>query len=447
MNLKFFTVLLLNVFLLISINSLSAQIGINENGAAPATSAMLDVVSSDKGVLIPRLTQTQRDAIPSPATGLLIFQSDNTSGFYYYNGITWSFVGILPTTQAAITANTAKVSADGVVTTHSDVTDAGSGKIITNDERTAIGTNTAKTGITTAQATAITANTAKVSANGLVTTHSDVTNAGSGKIITDGERTKLAGIETGATADQTLTDILTASTDAGAKKITNLGTPTADTDAATKFYVDSKLPNGSNAGDVLTWNGTKWEAKPPIVLDPKVGDFFRGGVIFHIFEDGEAGYVASEIHGLIAAPMDTSTDVRWGCNTTDIVDLANVPDAPPTIAGANIGYGANNTASIVDVANGGCSEAGAAKLCADLDLNGYTDWFLPSILELVLIYQNQAIINEGSVANDGTSMSGGWYWSSTEASNTHAWSTCLCSGSPSKGSKTNSDSARAIRAF
>jgi len=54
---------------------------------------------------------------------------------------------------------------------------------------------------------AVTANTAKVSADGLVTTHSDVTNAGSGQIITDAERTKLTGIESGATSDQTGAEI------------------------------------------------------------------------------------------------------------------------------------------------------------------------------------------------------------------------------------------------
>jgi hypothetical protein len=56
----------------------------------------------------------------------------------------------------------------------------------------------------------VTANTAKVSADGLVTTHSDVTDAGSGAIITDAERTKLNGIEASATGDQTGAEIKTA---------------------------------------------------------------------------------------------------------------------------------------------------------------------------------------------------------------------------------------------
>jgi len=53
---------------------------------APNTSSLLDVVSTSKGVLVPRMTKAQRDAIASPATGLLIYQTNSTPGFYYYDG-------------------------------------------------------------------------------------------------------------------------------------------------------------------------------------------------------------------------------------------------------------------------------------------------------------------------------------------------------------------------
>ncbi len=71
--------------------SLNAQVAINTTGAGPNGSAMLDIVSTTGGILIPRMTQSQRNAISSPATGLLIYQTDNTTGIYYYNGI-WIFV-------------------------------------------------------------------------------------------------------------------------------------------------------------------------------------------------------------------------------------------------------------------------------------------------------------------------------------------------------------------
>lgn len=68
-------------------------IAINYDGAAPAASAMLEVKATNRGVLIPRMTQAQRNAISSPATSLLIYQTDNTPGFYYYNGSAWTAIG------------------------------------------------------------------------------------------------------------------------------------------------------------------------------------------------------------------------------------------------------------------------------------------------------------------------------------------------------------------
>ncbi len=52
-------------------------------------SSVLDIKSTDKGLLIPRMTAAQRGAIASPAAGLMVYQTDGTAGFYYYNGSTW----------------------------------------------------------------------------------------------------------------------------------------------------------------------------------------------------------------------------------------------------------------------------------------------------------------------------------------------------------------------
>ena len=61
-----------------------AQTGIGTT--APDASAKLDITSTTKGLLVPRMTSTQRSAITSPATGLLIYQSDGVSGFYLNSG-------------------------------------------------------------------------------------------------------------------------------------------------------------------------------------------------------------------------------------------------------------------------------------------------------------------------------------------------------------------------
>jgi len=63
----------------------SAQnVGINETGANPNASAMLDVAANNKGILIPRLNRAQKFLINNPADGLLIYQTDDTVGFWYY---------------------------------------------------------------------------------------------------------------------------------------------------------------------------------------------------------------------------------------------------------------------------------------------------------------------------------------------------------------------------
>jgi hypothetical protein len=58
----------------------------------PDASSLLEIKSTSKGILIPRMTQTQRNAIATPATGLMIYQTNNTPGFYYYDGSKWMAV-------------------------------------------------------------------------------------------------------------------------------------------------------------------------------------------------------------------------------------------------------------------------------------------------------------------------------------------------------------------
>ena len=81
------------IFIALNITT-NAQVAINTTGNSPDNSAMLDIVSTNGGILIPRMTLAQRDAINSGtfATGLLIYQTDNTPGFYYYDGSAWQML-------------------------------------------------------------------------------------------------------------------------------------------------------------------------------------------------------------------------------------------------------------------------------------------------------------------------------------------------------------------
>ena len=75
---------------------LNAQsVGIN---TVPAASAALDVSSTTKGMLVPRMTTAQRDAIASPTTGLMVYNT-TVNAFQFYNGTAWSAVGASNSTQ------------------------------------------------------------------------------------------------------------------------------------------------------------------------------------------------------------------------------------------------------------------------------------------------------------------------------------------------------------
>jgi len=68
-------------------------VAINTTGTQADASAILDVSSDSLGIIIPRMTLAQRNDIDSPATGLMIYQTDNNRGFYYFNGTYWKSVG------------------------------------------------------------------------------------------------------------------------------------------------------------------------------------------------------------------------------------------------------------------------------------------------------------------------------------------------------------------
>ena len=115
----------------------------------------------------------------------------------------------------------------------------------------------------------------------------------------------------------------------------------------------------------------------------------------YFLQPGDPGYDANTPHGIIVAPADQSTGAEWGCYETAINGTQS-----------GIGYGAANTNAIVN----GCAEVGiAARICDDLVLNGYSDWYLPSIDELIQLDLDLNSYGIGAFP-DGPP----YYWSSTE---------------------------------
>jgi len=156
-----------------------------------------------------------------------------------------------------------------------------------------------------------------------------------------------------------------------------------------------------------------------------IGKNYQGGIIFYLDGTGE--------HGLIAAPTDQSSGIQW------------YNDAYVTIGatGTAIGTGMDNTNKIIDAYGEGNY---AAKLCADLVIGAYSDWYLPSKDELNLMFHN---IGQGAVApltNVGR-FAGDFYWSSSEYATNSAWNQNFSAGYQNHPNEFKSFHVRAVRAF
>jgi len=156
-----------------------------------------------------------------------------------------------------------------------------------------------------------------------------------------------------------------------------------------------------------------------------IGESYQGGKIAYILQAGNIGYDANVQHGLIAAPSDQLTQAEWGCLGTVITGAD----------GTAIGTGAQNTIDIIN----GCGTLGiAARLCGDLVLGGYSDWYLPSKDELNQLCINRDVI--GGFTNDG-------YQCSSETNDGYVWVQSFTNGYQTTDDKGDTRYVRAVRSF
>jgi hypothetical protein len=229
-----------------------------------------------------------------------------------------------------------------------------------------------------------------------------------------------------------------------------------DTDVTDDFsgsYTDlTNTPTGTAVGVMQYWDGSwvevaigadnqvltfcggmpTWTANGE--CPPEIGDFYAGGVVFYIFQDGDPGYIGGETHGLVCAVSDQSINAEWGCFGTMISGAD----------GGVIGTGAQNT---IDIEAGCTTDGIAADLCANLTLNTYSDWFLPSQGELYQMYLNKTEINTTAINNGGSNFASDFYWSSSENGSEFAWRVHFDEGHKFSIAKYTQYRVRAVRTF
>ena len=183
---------------------------------------------------------------------------------------------------------------------------------------------------------------------------------------------------------------------------------------------------GSEGGQMQVFNGSAWTNMMGGPAAPGIGDSYQGGKVAYLLRPYDTGYDAIVPHGIIAAPSDQSVGIQWNNVGYVVVPLAY---------SSSIGTGNANTINIVTNQGQGSY---AAKLCSDLSLNGYTDWYLPSIDELRELYWNKSSV--GGFTNNN-------YWSSTNSNLSNAWYLNLGNSAANTIDKANTYYVRAVRSF
>jgi hypothetical protein len=220
---------------------------------------------------------------------------------------------------------------------------------------------------------------------------------------------------------------------------------------ASYFCINPVGPSVSNpATDTTNWallaaQGSTGPQGPQGIQGPagssssfayEIGQYVaaKGGIIFHrwlsttVFGVPESGIVQNY---LVMDFADLSSSATWGLDGIDVPNCESTWD------------GFTNTASIITA---GAAVGTAAQLCDTSTSGGQSDWYLPSIDELSMIWQNRFLINLNVGVTPGfNSLAFNNYWSSTEFGASSAFTFNFNAGNSFGTSKTNSLAVRAVR--
>lgn len=192
------------------------------------------------------------------------------------------------------------------------------------------------------------------------------------------------------------------------QQIKNIASPVA---GLTVYNTDQNKP--------CFFNGTEWLHYDNTLVLPKLGSYhpLAGGIVIYLD--------ASGIHGIAAATTDLGSFIPYGCYGTEILGAQF----------SAVGTGQSNTNAILAA----CTTAGiGAQLCNDLVQNGFSDWYMPSIDEVYLMYAQRDSL---------PALGAGRFWSSTQVNGTVALILDFTTGQLFNMPPSSSRYVRAVRSF
>ena len=174
----------------------------------------------------------------------------------------------------------------------------------------------------------------------------------------------------------------------------------------------------------------KFSVGSKVIVKRFIGELYGGGIIFHLTKD-----TLGNEHGLIASLHDISTSAKWGLGGIDFYGFKNASD------------GKDNFKAML---NNGAEAGTAARLVEKYQHDGFKDWYLPALKELLLLYNVKEIIDK-TLDTDKNEKTKGLerkhYWSSTGYSASTSWFFSFYNGGATNYGKYYVFNVRAIRAF